>query len=229
MKQRLLFLGPPGAGKGTQAQQMAQRHQMLHLSTGGMLRAEVEADTPLGQEVNAVMVRGDLVGDQQVLAIVRARLYGQTAGWLLDGFPRTLVQAEALDSLLDELLQPLELAVLIDIADDLLVQRLLGRGRADDTVDAIANRLSVYQEKTAPLVAFYEQQGLLQRVDGQGTIDEIAARLETICGLTPHDTLSVWEMESSHQNEGACLGQTNVRQVSGDPPSWQGHGDLSKP
>jgi len=178
MKQRLLFLGPPGAGKGTQAQQMGQRHQMLHLSTGEMLRAEVEADTPLGQEVNAVMMRGDLVSDQQVLAIVRARLHGQTAGWLLDGFPRTLAQAEALHSLLDGLSQPLELAVLIDAADDLLVQRLLGRGRADDTADAISNRLSVYQEKTAPLVAFYEQQGLLKRVDGQGTIDEIAARLE---------------------------------------------------
>ncbi|QEY32188.1 adenylate kinase [Synechococcus sp. RSCCF101] len=180
MNQRLLFLGPPGAGKGTQAQQLAARHGMLHLSTGDMLRAEVDAGTPLGIEVNAVMERGDLVSDEQVLAIVRGRLLNPNQGWLLDGFPRTLVQAEALADLLEELQQPLQRAVLIDLADDLLVQRLLNRGRADDTADTIRNRLRVYQEKTAPLIAFYEERGLLARVDGEGTIDEIAARLEDL-------------------------------------------------
>ena len=177
MKQRLLFLGPPGAGKGTQAQRLAQSHDLLHLSTGDLLRAEVQAGSALGQEAEAVMARGELVSDQLVLAIVRSRLLGHTGGWLLDGFPRNLVQAEALDGLLAELEQGIERVVLLELEDGVLIQRLLGRGRADDNEAVIRHRLEVYREQTAPLVAHYRQRGLLETVDAAGTIEEIGQRL----------------------------------------------------
>ncbi|MFM9048158.1 MAG: adenylate kinase [Cyanobium sp.] len=177
MKQRLLFLGPPGAGKGTQAQKLAASANLLHLSTGDLLRAEVEAGSPLGQEAKAVMARGELVSDALVLAIVRQRLEGHQGGWLLDGFPRNLPQAIALDELLRELQQSIELVVLMELEAPVLLQRLLGRGRADDNEDVIRHRLTVYEEQTAPLIAHYKAQGLLQEVEASGTVEEIAARI----------------------------------------------------
>jgi adenylate kinase len=177
MKQRLLFLGPPGAGKGTQAQKLAATHDLLHLSTGDLLRAEVQAGTPLGQEAEAVMARGELVSDALVLAIVRHRLEGHQGGWLLDGFPRNLPQAIALDQLLAELGQSIELVVLMELEDPVLLQRLLARGRADDNEEVIRHRLTVYQEQTAPLIAHYQAQGLLQPVEASGGVEEIAARI----------------------------------------------------
>jgi adenylate kinase len=177
MKQRLLFLGPPGAGKGTQAELLAERHQLLHLSTGELLRAEVKAGSALGQEAEAVMARGELVSDALVLAIVRSRLEGHQGGWLLDGFPRNLAQAEALDSLLAELDQRIERVLLLELEDGVLIQRLLSRGRADDNEAVIRNRLVVYQEQTAPLIEHYRQLGLLQSVEASGTVAEIGARI----------------------------------------------------
>jgi adenylate kinase len=186
MKQRLLFLGPPGAGKGTQAQQLAAAHNLLHLSTGDLLRAEVAAGSALGQEAEAVMARGELVSDALVLAIVRSRLEAQAAsgggGWLLDGFPRNRAQAEALGALLDELQQPIELVVLMELDDAVLIQRLLARGRADDNETVIRHRLEVYREQTAPLIRYYEEQGLLQAVDANGLVDEIAGRITGLLG-----------------------------------------------
>jgi len=184
MKQRLLFLGPPGAGKGTQAQQLAANHGLLHLSTGDLLRAEVQAGSPLGQEAEAVMARGELVSDALVLAIVRSRLEQQAAvgggGWLLDGFPRNLSQAEALGQLLEELGQQIELVVLMELDDDLLIQRLLGRGRADDNESVIRHRLTVYREQTAPLISHYRAQGLLESVEAAGSVEAIAGRIEQL-------------------------------------------------
>ena len=184
MKQRLLFLGPPGAGKGTQAQQLAANHGLLHLSTGDQLRAEVQAGSPLGQEAEAVMARGELVSDALVLAIVRSRLEQQAAagggGWLLDGFPRNLSQAEALGQLLEELGQQIELVVLMELDDDLLIQRLLGRGRADDNESVIRHRLTVYREQTAPLISHYRAQGLLESVEAAGSVEAIAGRIEQL-------------------------------------------------
>ena len=169
MKQRLLFLGPPGAGKGTQAQQLAAGHNLLHLSTGDLLRAEVAAGSALGQEAEAVMARGELVSDALVLAIVRSRLEAQAAsgggGWLLD-----------------ELQQPIELVVLMELDDAVLIQRLLARGRADDNETVIRHRLEVYREQTAPLIRYYEEQGLLQAVEANGLVDEIAARITGLLG-----------------------------------------------
>ena len=182
MKHRLLFLGPPGAGKGTQAQRLAASHGLLHLSTGDLLRAEVQAATPLGQEAEAVMARGELVSDALVLAIVRQRLEGHAGGWLLDGFPRNLPQAEALDGLLADLGQAIELVVLMELDDPLLLQRLLARGRADDNSAVIAHRLQVYREQTAPLIRYYEERGLLQAVEANGLVDEIAERITHLLG-----------------------------------------------
>ncbi len=184
MKQRLLFLGPPGAGKGTQAQKLADSQGLLHLSTGDLLRAEVTAGSALGQEAEAVMARGELVSDALVLAIVRSRLEQQAAagggGWLLDGFPRNRAQAEALSRLLGELNQPIELVVLMELDDALLIQRLLERGRADDNEAVIRHRLTVYREQTAPLIAFYREQQLLASIEAEGSIDAIAARIDAL-------------------------------------------------
>jgi adenylate kinase len=180
MKQRLLFLGPPGAGKGTQAQLLASRKGLLHLSTGDLLRAEVAAGSPLGQEAQAVMARGELVSDALVLAIVRGRLVDHGGGWLLDGFPRNLPQAEALDGLLAELDQKIESVVLMDLDPAVLIQRLLSRGRSDDSEDVIRHRLVVYEEQTAPLIQYYEAQGLLTRLDASGSVEAIAARLDAV-------------------------------------------------
>jgi len=180
MKQRLLFLGPPGAGKGTQAQRLASREGLLHLSTGDLLRAEVQAGTPLGQEAEAVMARGELVSDALVLAIVRSRLEHHSGGWLLDGFPRNLPQAEALEHLLTSLNQQIEQVILLELDDAVLIQRLLARGRADDNAEVIANRLNVYREQTAPLIAHYENQGLLRRLDGVGSIEAIEEGLASL-------------------------------------------------
>ncbi len=180
MKQRLLFLGPPGAGKGTQAQLLAQSQGLLHLSTGDLLRAEVKAGSELGREAEAVMARGELVSDELVLAIVRSRLQQCSGGWLLDGFPRNLSQAEALDALLLELGQPIELVVLMELDDALLIQRLLSRGRSDDNEEVIRHRLTVYREQTTPLISHYRDLGLLQAVEAAGTVEEIAARITTL-------------------------------------------------
>ena len=177
MKQRLLFLGPPGAGKGTQAVKLAESHGLLHLSTGDLLRAEVAAGSELGKEAEAVMARGELVSDELVLAIVRSRLSSHEGGWLLDGFPRNLAQAEALDALLGELNQQIELVVLMELDDAVLIQRLLSRGRADDNEAVIRHRLEVYRQQTAPLIEHYRSKGLLQSVEAAGTVETIAERI----------------------------------------------------
>jgi adenylate kinase len=182
MKQRLLFLGPPGAGKGTQAHRLASEADLLHLSTGDLLRAEVLAGTELGQQAEAIMARGELVSDELVLAIVRHRLEGHAQGWLLDGFPRNLGQATALDALLLQLNQSIELVILMALPDETLVQRMLSRGRADDTEAVIRNRLDVYRQQTAPLIDHYQQLGLLISVDATGTVDDVASEIRRQVG-----------------------------------------------
>ena len=182
MKQRILFLGPPGAGKGTQSQRLAEAHHLLHLSTGDLLRAEVQGGTALGREAEAVMARGELVSDALVLAIVRSRLEDHGGGWLLDGFPRNLAQAEALDNLLVELGQAIELVVLMELDDAILLQRLLARGRSDDNEAVIRHRLQVYREQTAPLIEHYRDKNVLELVDASGAIEEIGARIEALLG-----------------------------------------------
>ncbi len=177
MTERVVILGPPGAGKGTQGQLLATARNLLHLSTGDLLRREVAAETSLGQQVKAVLERGDLVSDDLVLAIVSNRLRGHGNGWLLDGFPRNFPQATMLDKLLGDIKQPLQVALQLQVPEEELVKRLLSRGRSDDSEAVVRRRLQVYIQQTEPLNAHYQAQGLLMCVDGLGSVETVATRV----------------------------------------------------
>jgi len=174
---KLLFIGPPGAGKGTQAQRVAERLGIAHISTGDMFRAQVAAGTELGRRVEAIMKAGDYVPDEVTVAMLGERIAEPDAaeGFILDGFPRTLGQVEALDRLLGS--DGLDRVVVLDVPEDELVRRLLSRGRADDTEETVRNRLAVYREQTEPLIELYARRGIVVHVDGVGEIDEITERL----------------------------------------------------
>lgn len=180
---RLLLLGPPGAGKGTQAQRLVEELGVPQISTGDMLRAAVAADTPVGRQAKEAMDAGKLVSDEIVIGVAEERLRQPDAaeGFILDGFPRTVAQARALDALLERLGCKLERCVAIRVDTEELVQRLLRRaeieGRSDDNEEAIRTRMDEYEAKTAPLVAYYREQGVLAEVDGMGGVDEVAARI----------------------------------------------------
>jgi adenylate kinase len=179
---RLIFLGPPGAGKGTQAQALAQNHAIPHISTGDILRNAVAGQTELGIKAQSYMDAGELVPDQLILDLVRDRLSYEDvkSGWILDGFPRTLAQAEFLDVLLNEISQSCDHTINFDVPDEVLVARLLGRGRKDDTEEVIRHRLEVYRQQTAPLIDFYKDRNQLVSINGDQSVDEIAAKLQQI-------------------------------------------------
>ena len=208
----LILLGPPGAGKGTQARMLEERFGLLQLSTGDLLREAVAQGTEAGLQARAVMEAGALVSDDIVIAILRDRLAQPDCaqGVILDGFPRTTVQAEALDTLLAETGQKIDAAISLDVDDAAMVTRISGRytcagcgegwhdtfkqpevegtcdkcggtsfkRRADDNAETVASRLEAYHAQTAPIVPFYEAKGLLRRVDGVGSPDEIEARIK---------------------------------------------------
>jgi adenylate kinase len=173
----MLILGPPGAGKGTQAAMICRAVGIPHMSTGEMLRDNVARETDLGLRARAIMEAGDLVPDDLVIAIVKERLAGPDAecGFLLDGFPRTAAQAEALDAEVAD--RPLELVINLEVDEDELVSRMLARGRDDDTEETVRNRFVVYRRQTEPLIHHYRCQGLIRTVDGMGSIDEVFARI----------------------------------------------------
>jgi len=174
---RLVLVGPPGAGKGTQAVLLAERLDVPHISTGDLFRANLSEMTPLGVEAKGYMDAGDLVPDDVTCRMVRARLGEPDAGkgFILDGFPRTLPQADSLDAMLDELGVALDAVVEFAVADEVVVERLLSRGRSDDTEDVIRNRQKVYRAETAPLLDHYRSK--LVSVDEVGAVDEVAQRL----------------------------------------------------
>ena len=180
MKNRLLFLGPPGAGKGTQAKLLCQEKNLLHLSTGDLLRKEVDEETKLGIKVKEIIQSGELVSDSIVLSVVEKNLTLENKGWVLDGFPRNIRQAESLDKLLDKIEQSIHLVLFIDIKDHILLERLLARGRDDDKESVIINRLKIYREQTSPLVDFYKTLGNLEIIDGDANIDVINTRINSI-------------------------------------------------
>ena len=180
---RLVLLGAPGSGKGTQAARLKEHLQVPHISTGDLLRAEVAAGSPLGLQAKEVMARGDLVSDDILLGMLRDRFSRDDtrAGFILDGYPRNLAQAAALDKLLAELGQAFDAAVQLTVDNEQIIERLAGRakaeGRADDTPESVRHRLNVYDQQTAPVIDFYRQHGQLTVVDGVGSLDEVFTRI----------------------------------------------------
>jgi adenylate kinase len=189
---RLILLGPPGAGKGTQAQHLVAKYGLLQLSTGDMLRAAVKAGTPLGREVQEIMARGALVPDDVVVEIVAERIEQPDArkGFILDGFPRTMAQAVALDRMLAERGLSLDAVVELRVDEDALIRRIESRiaatkaqGEAlrdDDSPEVLHRRLAAYRDQTAPLITYYQLQGMLRSLDGMAPIAQVAAEIEKV-------------------------------------------------
>jgi adenylate kinase len=208
---RLLIIGPPGAGKGTQARRLADLLTIPHIATGDLLREQVAAGTDLGRQAKGFMDRGDYVPDEVMIGMIRERLDAADAagGFLLDGFPRTDVQAKTLDALLEETGRDLDTVLLLEAPTEEIVRRLSGRRtcpecqrayhmdddpprtdevcdddgaklvqRSDDDPETVRHRLSVYEERTAGLVGFYAERGLVRKVDGTGTVDEVSERID---------------------------------------------------
>ena len=209
----VMLLGAPGAGKGTQAAKLIERYGLAHISTGDILRKAVADQTPLGLEAKSYMDKGELVPDEVVIGLVRERLQqpDTAAGFILDGFPRTVVQAEALGRVLADLGKKLDAVITVDVDKDALITRLTARRtcttcgaifnvvsqpesaggvcpacggdlmqRADDTVETVTNRLEVYERSTMPLIGYYRDAGLLHSVDGNRSVDEVFAEVQTI-------------------------------------------------
>jgi len=174
---RLVLVGPPGAGKGTQAVRLADRLDVPHISTGDLFRANLSENTPLGLAAKRFMDAGELVSDEVTVGMVRERLAEEDAakGFILDGFPRTVAQADALSEFLHADGNELDAVVALEVPEDLLVRRLLGRGRADDTEEVIRRRQEIYRAETAPLLEHYRDR--LISVDAVGEIDEITERV----------------------------------------------------
>jgi adenylate kinase len=182
---RIVLLGPPGAGKGTQGQVLCQRLGVPAISTGDMLREAVADGSELGNKVQGIMNSGALVDDATMADVVRDRLAKPDAGrgYLLDGYPRTLPQAETLAGILRDASEELDAVLLVDVPEDELVRRALLRGRADDKESVIRERLRVYREKTAPLIGYYRERGLLREIDGNRPIEEVTAQMVRVFGV----------------------------------------------
>jgi adenylate kinase len=176
---RLILLGAPGAGKGTQAKMLCEKYHIAHISTGDMFRVAIKNETPLGLQAKALIEAGKLVDDQITIGLVKERLQRAdcTNGFLLDGFPRTIPQADGLAATLEEIGQPLDAVVFMNCPDDIVINRLTKRaeieGRADDNADAVKVRLDVYKKQTYPLVDYYKEHDLLKEINGQGSIEEV--------------------------------------------------------
>ncbi len=212
----LIFLGPPGAGKGTQAKKLVQLLGIPQISTGDILRAKKEEDSPLGRQIREIMAEGKLVPDEIVVEIVKERLSQPDCekGFILDGFPRTIPQAEALDEVLKEMGRKIDAVVYIEVPEEELIKRISGRRvcekcgeeyhvifkppkvegvcdkcggrliqREDDKEEVVRKRIEVYNNSTAPLIEYYEERGLLKRIDGVASMEEVFARIKKALGI----------------------------------------------
>jgi len=180
----LVLFGPPGAGKGTQSERLIEKYQLVHLSTGDILRAEIAANTALGQEAKKKMDKGEFVPDEVVISMIGSKLElnKQAKGFIFDGFPRTTKQAKALDVLMTEKGLSINIMLALEVERDELVNRLLSRGkisgRADDqSAEVIEKRIAIYNTDTAPVIDYYEAQGKFRSIEGLGSIDQIFDRL----------------------------------------------------
>jgi adenylate kinase len=180
---RLVLLGAPGSGKGTQAARLTRQLGVPHISTGDLLRAAVKAGTPLGLEARSIMDAGHLVSDEIMLGVLGERLAADDvrAGYILDGYPRNLAQVKALDALLNRLEQPLDVVLKLEVPGEEIIQRTEVRyreqGRVDDNPDTVRKRLAVYAEQTAPVAEWYESHGMLRTIDGVGEVDAVFERI----------------------------------------------------
>ncbi len=179
---RLIFLGPPGSGKGTQAQLLAELFKIPHISTGEILRQAIAEKTVLGQKAQSYVDKGELVPDALILDLIRERLSQPDAqrGWILDGYPRNVAQASFLDELIEELHQSSDCAVNLEVPDQVLITRLLLRGRKDDNEQTIRRRLQVYREQTAPVLGYYRDRGRLCSINGDRQLGEVTESLKQI-------------------------------------------------
>lgn len=186
MSRRLIFIGPPGAGKGTQAEILKERYNIPHLSTGDMLRAAIAEGSDLGKKVEGVMAAGDLVSDDLMIDIIQERLGRDECliGYILDGFPRTVAQAEALDAMLEQKSCGIDAVIYFEVNDQELFDRVAERakdsGRADDSAEVLKSRLATYRQQTAPLIPYYEGKGMLKEVDGMASIDDVSGAIKAI-------------------------------------------------
>ena len=180
----LIFLGPPGSGKGTQAQELSKELKIPHISTGEMLREAISSQTPLGKQAQTYVDQGELVPDDLLLGLIEERLKENDAenGWILDGFPRNVPQAEFLDTLLQKLAKFSQQAINLDVPDDVIIKRLLMRGRKDDNEETIRRRLEVYREKTQPVLDYYRQQDRLSSIDGDRQPEAVTQALKAVLG-----------------------------------------------
>jgi len=178
---RIIFIGPPGVGKGTQSKRLVEYLRIPHLSSGDMLRQAVEEGTEIGRAAQQYLSAGSLVPDDLVIQVLRDRLAASDCerGCLLDGFPRTAGQAKALSEMLEKTGRPLDAVIALRVDPDELVRRLAGRGRSDDKPDTVRARLKHYQDSTEPLLDYYDRQGLLINIDGSGTQDEVFGRIKS--------------------------------------------------
>lgn len=177
---RIVFIGPPGAGKGTQAQWLVEYLKIPHLSTGDMLRSAIDEGTAIGKVAADYISQGQLVPDPVVIQLIGDRLMEPDCdhGALFDGFPRTLAQAASLDDYLSESGRALDLAIQLVVSEQHLIERLDGRGREDDRPEIIRHRMEVFRQRTEPLLGYYEERGKLARIDGVGTVEEVSMRIK---------------------------------------------------
>jgi adenylate kinase len=192
MSVNIILLGPPGAGKGTQAGLLTKSRGMVQLSTGDMLREAQASGSEMGKIVADVMAKGQLVTDEIVIGLIREKLAQGGSGFIFDGFPRTLAQADALAALMAEMGQEIHAAIELQVNDEVLVDRIVGRAeearaagkpvRADDNAESLKTRLMAYYKQTSPLVGYYHAKGLLKGVDGLAPIDEVAAQIDALLG-----------------------------------------------